>query len=207
MFTNIKKTIITKALNKRKSTFDYQQAEDFSLADVHDPLINNSYYFSAHDSHLSIFFRLGQRINKDETWFTIFYQGKIYTLKTEEYQPKESPLKIKKFDNSYQIDFSSTLNEEDVVEFSATFKDRYQPLNFSSDMPNSRMALAIANEKWKKSLFSDLEKIQGQTHYEQEGILEGKFVLNGKEVEFSLPCVRDHSFGPRQWDYMNNHLW
>ena len=207
MFTNIKKNIITKALAKRVSTFDYQQAENFSLEHVQDTLINNSYYFSAHDDKLSIFFRLGQRINKDETWFTIFYQGKIYTLKTEEYQPKESPLKIKKSDNSYQIEFSSTLNEEDVVMFSATFKERYQPLNFSSDMPHSRMALAMANEKWKKSFFSNLDKIQGQTHYEQEGILEGKFVLNGKEVKFSLPCVRDHSFGPRQWDYMNNHLW
>jgi hypothetical protein len=22
-----------------------------------------------------------------------------------------------------------------------------------------------------------------------------------------MPCVRDHSFGKRDWNYMNNHLW
>lgn len=207
MFTNIKKSIITKAINKRDNTFDYQQAENFSLENVQDPLINNSYYFSAHNLEMSIFFRLGQRITKDETWFTIFYQGKIYTLKTEEYQAKESPLKIHKTEDEYEIEFTGLLNEKDSVSFHATFKNRYKPLNFSSDMPSSRMALAMANEKWKKSFFSSLDKVQGQTHYEQEGVLEGSFILNEKKVEFSLPCVRDHSFGPREWDYMNNHLW
>ena len=26
-------------------------------------------------------------------------------------------------------------------------------------------------------------------------------------MDFRLPCVRDHSFGKRDWNYMNNHLW
>ncbi len=209
MFTKLKKSIITKSINKRNKskTFDYLAAESFSLKGVSDPLINNSYYFSAHNMEMSIFFRLGERINKDETWFVIFYKGKVYSLIKEEYEANKSPIKINKKDDVYHISFKGTLNESDEVSFEATFTNRSEPLNFSSDMPASRMALAMANEKWEKSFFSNLDKIQGQTHYEQEGTLEGCFILNKEEVKFSLPCVRDHSFGPREWDYMNNHLW
>ena len=69
------------------------------------------------------------------------------------------------------------------------------------------MATGMANEKWSKTFFAELQTISGQCHYEQEGLLEGSFTLNGEITEFSLPCVRDHSFGKRDWNYMNNHLW
>ncbi|MCR4879863.1 MAG: hypothetical protein K5906_02785 [Bacilli bacterium] len=209
MFTKLKKSIITKAIAKRNknNSFDYIKAEEFSLKGVNDPLINNSYYFSAHNLEMSIFLRLGERINKDETWFVIFYKGKVYSLIKEEYEAHKGPIKIYKKDGVYFINFKGLLNEDDEVNFEATFTNRSEPLNFSSDMPASRMALGMANEKWKKSFFSSLDKIQGQTHYEQEGTLKGCFTLNKEKVEFSLPCVRDHSFGPREWNYMNNHLW
>jgi hypothetical protein len=74
-------------------------------------------------------------------------------------------------------------------------------------MPAARMATGMANEKWSKAFFEELQNISGQCHYEQEGILEGQLTLNGKTVDFQLPCVRDHSFGKRDWNYMNNHLW
>ena len=38
-------------------------------------------------------------------------------------------------------------------------------------------------------------------------ILNLNIELDGKEYLLNLPCVRDHSFGKRDWDYMNNHLW
>ena len=69
------------------------------------------------------------------------------------------------------------------------------------------MAAGIANEKWSKSFFSQLQNVSGQCHYEQEGVLEGQLTLNGSATAFRLPCVRDHSFGKRDWNYMNNHLW
>jgi hypothetical protein len=74
-------------------------------------------------------------------------------------------------------------------------------------MPPERMAGAIANEKWSKEFFNGLQNVSGQCHYEQEGVLEGQLTLNGKTMDFSLPCVRDHSCGKRDWNYMNNHLW
>ena len=74
-------------------------------------------------------------------------------------------------------------------------------------MPAERMAVGIANEKWNKAFFEELQNVSGQCHYEQEGMLEGQMTLNGKTMEFHLPCMRDHSFGKRDWNYMNNHLW
>ena len=74
-------------------------------------------------------------------------------------------------------------------------------------MPAERMAIGIANEKWNKAFFEQLQNVSGQCHYEQEGLLEGQLTLNGRTMDFQLPCVRDHSFGKRDWNYMNNHLW
>jgi hypothetical protein len=69
------------------------------------------------------------------------------------------------------------------------------------------MATAIANEKWNRDYFNRLQQIGGQCHYEQEGVLEGELTLNGQTCSLCLPCVRDHSFGRRDWNDMNNHLW
>ena len=69
------------------------------------------------------------------------------------------------------------------------------------------MAGAIANEKWDRTYFDELQQVSGQCHYEQEGVLEGNLSLGSQTLPFRLPCVRDHSFGKRDWNYMNNHLW
>ncbi|MCR4562550.1 MAG: hypothetical protein K5694_05055 [Bacilli bacterium] len=209
MFFKLKRRIINSAIKKRNKNvaFNYEEAENFSLDNISDPSINNSYYYSAHDEEMSIFCRLGLRCNLEESWFLIFYKGKAYSLKEEFFEAGQSPLKVKRSGICHEISFSGILNDCDEVTFKATFSTKEKPLNFSTDMPSGRMATAMANEKWKKSFFSALDNVQGQTHYEQTGLLEGKFTLNREEVSFSLPCVRDHSFGKRIWDYMNNHLW
>ena len=210
MTYNFKKKLMTSQINKRnkKAVFDYKAAEEFSLSPSESPIINNSYYFSAHNEEISIFLRVGNRTSEIETWFVIYYKGQIYSLNRELYPVDDNPIKINLLDlGDYSISFKGILNDKDKVDFSSTFKHTQKVINFSTDMPASRMAVAMANEKWNKKFFKGLENISGQTHYEQEGILEGSFTLNGDKVEFSMPCVRDHSFGKRDWNYMNNHLW
>lgn len=34
-----------------------------------------------------------------------------------------------------------------------------------------------------------------QTHYEQMGYLKGTVLIDGKEHNLNMPCIRDHSFG------------
>ena len=209
MFYSLKKTIICKSIDKRvkQHPFDYHYAESFSLEGEKDPLINNSYYFSAHDENMSFFARLGKRVNVDETWFALYLEGKIYSLKQEFFPNGSSPVLVEKIDENWIVSYQGKLNENDEISFHATFIAHQKPIDFTSNMPAERMTVGIANEKWNKAFFEQLQNVSGQCHYEQEGVLEGQLTLNGKTMDFHLPCVRDHSFGKRDWNYMNNHLW
>ena len=209
MLYNLKKGIMCKALDKRnkQKPFDYEYAENFTLEGETDTLLNNSYYFSAHNDKISFFARLGKRVNMDETWFALYLHGKMYSLKEELFPAGASPLAVRKEDGNWTVSYCGKVNEEDEIAFEAVFTAKQKPIDFTSDMPAQRMAGGIANEKWNRDFFASLQNVSGQCHYEQEGLLEGKFTLNGETEEFSLPCVRDHSFGKRDWNYMNNHLW
>lgn len=198
-----------RALDKRieQQPFNYQFAENFSLTGKEDTLLNNSYYFSAHDEKMSFFARLGKRVNADETWFAIYLKGKLYSLRQESFPSGNSPVKVENIEGNWTVSYDGILNEDDKICFQASFVSSQKPIDFTSDMPTERMAIGIANEKWSKAFFKELQNVSGQCHYEQEGVLEGQMTLNGETKKFHLPCVRDHSFGKRDWNYMNNHLW
>ena len=42
--------------------------------------------------------------------------------------------------------------------------------------------------------------------YEQVGTLNGKMLLEGQHSNFNIPCFRNHSYGKKDWNYLNNHL-
>ena len=209
MFFYIKKNIMCRALAKRikQNPFDFQYAEGYTLEDDADPLVNNSYYFSAHDGEMSVFARLGKRVNADETWFAVYVDGQMYSLKEETFPVGKAPVQVERVEEGWTLSYQGRLNEADEIDFRAMFIPRRPPLDFTSNMPAERMAIGIANEKWNKAFFKQLQNVSGQCHYEQEGVLEGRMTLNGKAIRLHLPCVRDHSFGKRDWNYMNNHLW
>ena len=209
MLYNLKKKLMAHAIDKRNKQHpcDYQYAENFSLEGETDPLLNNSYYFSAHDETMSVFARLGKRVNADETWFAVRLNGRMYSLHQEYFPAGLSPLSVEKTNGAWNLGFRGILNETDEITFGATFAATQQPIDFTTNMPAVRMALGIANEAWNRAFFSQLQNVSGQCHYEQEGVLSGQMTLNGETVDFQLPCVRDHSFGKRDWNYMNNHLW
>jgi len=209
MFYNLKKKIMSRAISKRNQEhpFDYPAAEHFALKGDEDPLINNSYYFSAHDDTISVFARLGRRVNAEETWFAVYCDGKLYSLKQEFFPQGQSPIVLEKVGEGWNVAYQGILNDHDEILFQAKFMATQKPIDFTSNMPAVRMATGMANEKWSKAFFEELQNISGQCHYEQEGVLEGQMTLNGVTRALQMPCVRDHSFGKRDWNYMNNHLW
>jgi hypothetical protein len=209
MFFKLKQDIMCKALEKRnkESPFNPAYAENYTLEGATDPFLNNSYYFSAHSDKMSVFARLGRRVNMDESWFCVCLDGVVHYLQQEVFPAGESPLKVQKTGDSWSVSFEGKLNGKEEARFRATFSAKHPPVDFTCDMPAIRMATGIANEKWSRSYFNELQNVSGQCHYEQEGMLEGTLVLDGREMDFCLPCVRDHSFGKRDWNYMNNHLW
>lgn len=209
MLYGLKQKIMCSVLERRKAQkpFDFQYAEGYSLEGETDPMVNNSYYFSAHGDSMSVYARLGRRINSEETWFAIYREGRLYSLKQEFFPVGESPVRVEKKGDSWTLSFKGKLDDDAEAEFSASFVPGQKPIDFTNDMPAVRKATGIANEKWNRSFFTQLRTIDGQCHYEQEGVLEGTMTLDGEALDFRLPCVRDHSFGRRDWNYMNNHLW
>ena len=213
MFYKLKTKLIEKNIAKKNvsNPFNYESAESYELSKDASKWINNSYYFSAHGGDKSFFCRLGIRINQLETSFVILDGDDKYCLKEELFEVGNSPLKVVKENDKWIISFFGEVIHNDKEKVSFTFKGEFvstnKYLDFTSDMPPIRMAKAIGQEKWNKSFFKELENVSGQTHYEQVGNLNISYEVKDNKTEFILPCVRDHSFGKRDWSYMNNHLW
>ena len=68
------------------------------------------------------------------------------------------------------------------------------------------MAKAIAKEKWSKEFFETLKE-NNQVHIEQPGNAILSVTIGGKSTELKTHAMRDHSYGKREWSYMNRHFW
>lgn len=206
------KTLFMKGIIAKKQKnkpFDYEAAENFELCDDADPTVNNSYYFSAHGASESLYCRLGKRSTHNEVWFYYSVDERRYVLK-DMLNRGGSPLKVIKSEGGWYIHYCGELTREDgkavIAEFEGEFASDQPPVDFFSHMPPVRTAKAMAGEKWNKQFFDEVQS-NNQVHYEQTGRLCGALKIDGEEKKIDLPCVRDHSFGKRDWSYMNNHLW
>ena len=199
------------AKKQKAKPFDYEAGERFALEPQADPTVNNSYYFSAHGPNEaeSFYCRLGIRSSHSEVWF-YYAKGKSrYALKTMLYA-ENAPLEVRRTEKGWQITYRGELTGADgavvPAEFEGEFTSEEAPVDFFSHMPPIRTAKAMAGEKWSRAFFAEVQS-NNQVHYEQTGRLCGLLKLNGETIQLDLPCVRDHSFGKRDWGYMNNHLW
>ncbi len=211
-FYRIKTALMQSILNskKAKSPFDYEASESFKLTGEEEWTMNNSYYFSAHDydKKQSLYCRLGLRTTHSEVWFVFMDGNKAYVLKDNVFT-SNSPLKVYK-DGKWLVEYEGELEADDGKKLSASFKGEFtscaEPVDFFSHMATIRTAKAMAAEKWAGGYFAEVQK-NNSVHYEQLGTITGELILGGEKVAIDLPCVRDHSFGRRDWDYMNNHVW
>ena len=206
---------MTKIMDKRKKNnpFDYQKAEAFSFNYDGDGTVNNSYYFSAHslEKQQSLYVRLGLRNNGNaEVWVYFDNEENSYYHNTLIYTVENSPLKVNNDNGKWSFSFEGKLVDANGNEVNSkvdcAFTSNNQAVDFAFHMPSSRIATAIAQDKWSKEYFARFKE-NDSVHYEQEGWLTGSVVIDGKEFIIDLPCLRDHSYGRRVWDYMNNHLW
>ena len=199
------------AKRQKANPFDYAAGESFSLDPAADPVINNSYYFSAHgtDTGESLYCRLGIRSCHSEVWFYYANGTERYVLKTMLY-PENVPLKVVRSENGWRIEYRGELTKGDNTTVAAVFEGEFtseEPaIDFFSNMPPIRTAKAMAGEKWSRQFFAEVQN-NNQVHYEQIVRLRVMIEIDGTCIPVDLPCVRDHSYGKRDWNYMNNHLW
>ena len=213
----LKAELIKRSLDKRRlaGPFMTETAEHFSLPPNADANQNNSYYFSGHDiKGESLLFRFAKRgLEKTEVWFA--YRGPDGTAYINEIQlfNDEVPAGADCIEAGKAWEFFWNGDLEEVcsgrkteANFSGKFRATGGIFEFGHDVDSRVMARAIAEQKWSRAFFSEL-KANDQIHYEQSGVIEGTLSIGDKKFEVSLPAMRDHSFGKRDWNYMDRHFW
>lgn len=211
----LKKFLMTKIINKKKKNqpFDYKKAESFTIGSDGDGTINNSYYFSAHsrEKKQSLYVRLGLRDNgTSEVWVYFDNEQNNYYHDNLLYTVQSAPLKVTNENDTWGFSFIGALTDKDGnkvdSQFDCTFMSTNPAIDFFYHMPTKRVCTAMAQDKWTKEYFAGIQE-NNSVHYEQEGRLLGRVIIGDESFDIDLPCVRDHSYGKRVWDYMNNHLW
>ncbi len=214
----LKEKLFCRILDKRKKAqpFDALSAELFQTPPDADEFFNNSYYFSCHDmAGNSLLLRHGQR-GTDSTEVWLAYKdaaGNSYINEKQLFKNEEpsSFVKCIEPEKTWEFSFSGKLtNMQTGKEADAVIKGQFSATDeifeFGHHLDSSVMAKAIAREKWSREFFSALNE-NNQVHYEQPGKAILSVSIDSKNSELAMPAMRDHSFGKRDWKYMNKHFW
>jgi len=225
--TKLKKNFMLQSLknNNRKKPFDINKADGNVLNTKAGANLTDSHYFSGHaSSGESFFFRYAERSNgTTEVWFTLkTTSGDIYVNPTQLYPSNKCPASVKclqigeKMAIAYHGELAKTSSgENDIlsldkiatsVQAAATFTATMPPFDFSTGLDPNFVAEALATEKWNKAFWKNL-RLNRQVHYEQAGIIKLDITINQVTQTYVFPAMRDHSYGYRDWDYMNRHIW
>ena len=201
-----------------KHPFNEKLAELYSLPEHAPENWNNSHYYSGHTlSGESLYARLGLRSDGSaEVWFAYRSGDVFYSHPTMEYDDaKDSPLTVTCVDSGkeWAVSFDGIVADQNDpykrsvrCQFSGTFLATDPIFDFAYHINPTSLAAAMAREHWSRELFQEMQE-NSQTHYEQNGRMTGTLVLDGKEIRLEMPTVRDHSYGKRDWNYMNKHMW
>ncbi|MDR0856208.1 MAG: hypothetical protein LBM78_02230 [Clostridiales bacterium] len=213
---NIKKSIIARSLTKlkKKTPFDARAAEAYALPKNADTFTNNSYYFTAHAADGGVLiFRLGLRGGGlAEVWFLYrMPDGLVYAAVTERSQgaAPEAFVRCVQSETVWEFGFDGVAAvgaAQRRVKLTAEFAANTPIFEFSHHMDAAPVARALAAERWTKDFRAAL-KVNHQTHYEQGGTVSARITDGGAVYAIDGQAVRDHSFGHRDWSYMDRHYW
>jgi hypothetical protein len=218
IFYPLKKALILRNLNKRRSAHPFipEDAERYTIPADADKYQNNSYYFSCHDTlGNSLLVRHAQRGPEFvEVWFAYRDAAGRALINGRQLCPaREASSAVRCIEPEKKWAFLFDGDAQDVrtgqhvsVKLDAVFDTAGGIFEFGHDVDARVMAQAIAKEKWSRAYFEEL-KGNDQVHYEQPGRVKGTLELAGETIEIDLPAMRDHSFGKRDWGYMNKHFW
>ena len=201
---------------RRKSPFDETAAELYQTPSDADEFHNNSYYFSCHDmAGNSLLLRHAQR-GTDSTEVWLAYKdaaGNAYINKKQFFKNEKPDSSVECIEPSrtWRFAFSGKLiNMQTAKECDTVMKAEFEAagaiFEFGTHLDSKVMAKAIAREKWSRDFFGALNE-NNQVHYEQPGKAYVSLAIDGKSTELNMPAMRDHSFGKRDWGYMNKHFW
>ncbi|KAH8250428.1 hypothetical protein KR038_000221 [Drosophila bunnanda] len=144
------------------------------------PNLPDMIHFTTEDGEESSEFQGGGfHVYQEESMkvWRIKYEGVVRNQGEEEKTTKDLPV-------SLDLRFKSSSTEH---------------FDYSRDLSSSLIADSIAREAWNERFYSLIRSVnhimERRTHYEQNGELSGKLILEGKEVSLKMLGFRDHGFG------------
>ncbi|MDR0877268.1 MAG: hypothetical protein LBN21_04390, partial [Treponema sp.] len=219
-------------MNKQKKAnpFNADYSDRYTLPPDADSFHNNSQYFSIHDaaSRRTLYMRLAVRGGDapDEVWLVyregdgpVYIAGKDHISKGE-----KIPASIECIEGGKELRFRYWGNlkrgkltdkgyvpdpdsPDFPVDLDARFYGKTQAFEFSRHMSTEPVARALSKEKFTKDFQAALAE-NHQVHFEQAGLVSGILKLEGRDIVFEKArAFRDHSYGKRDWGYMDRHIW
>jgi hypothetical protein len=220
---SIKEKIILGSLKKKNKEHPFSEdyAENYQLEAGATKFDTNSYYFSGHNADgTSIYTRLALRGDSTaEVWFV--YRdilGNLYYNTITKCNIVDSPLTVVCIETSkiWKVHFAGVLHSKYVdssktnvdvnVTADLTFTANSNIFDFEYHLNPKILATALAKEKWDKT-FRENNALNKQTHYEQQGLIDLKITLGESITTLHYIGMKDHSFGRREWGYMDKHIW
>lgn len=223
---NLKQKIMLRAITARNrhQPFNLEAAEFYALDPQADEFDNNSYYFSGHNlDGCSLFFRLGNRgDNTQEVWLVYKDEKNNYFGAPREMADESINATVQCLEAGKRWSFSyhgplvplapdkkgclKITGDQTEVSINSEFVATDSIFDFTYDLNPQALAHALAQEKWDHAFRRDMMS-NSQRHYEQRGKVVGLLETPVTKINFSLSAVRDHSYGRRDWNYMNRHIW
>jgi len=222
----VKEIIMKRSLQKniKRNPFNVKKIETYSLTEDASHLDTNSYYFSAHDlKGNSLLIRRAERgDNTVEVWIVLIYKDQLYLNRQQVFSMDKTPVKVacivpgKTWNVTYHGDiYEAKIDQNLIASANGNSKTLNLTLNFfatkdifdfSYHINPNVLAKALAKETWNKDFIRNIRENQ-QRHYEQQGMVQVELKLDDKLLQFEMRAMRDHSFGRRDWNYMNRHIW
>ncbi len=209
----VKRNMKNKIKNK---PMDIVKDEMYELPNDAGTMQNNSYFFGGYDAknNASLVMRLGIR-NCNYREIFVLYKTKDGLLINDKnyYGLNELPLTVKCItpNKEWLVNFDGILYEQDTkkphnVKFSYTWTAVRDAFDFFYTEQSPYMIESSARCKWNDEFKNSVGKNE-QRHYEQPGHMKGEMIVDGNVTKIDMPSGRDHSFGYRDWDDMDEHIW
>ncbi len=179
---------------------------------------NDSFVFQGADSHGNVFLtRLGFRTGgrEAEVWVWAAFSGERYA-NDERYVKLASdadPSAIEAAGLKYELiaegqwrlSYNGTLNGV-VSEVNLVWKADAAMYCSADHMDPKGTALAMAEMPWSREYFERIRS-EKQVRIEQGGNLKGSVKVGDHSFNVDMRGIRDHSWGKRDWTYLNRYLW
>ncbi len=185
---------------------------------VDEGMYNDSFVFQGADADGNFFLtRLGFRNSgkEAEVWFWGIADGDRY-VNDERFLIRENDpapndisaggVSYKKVgERTWNICYEGTLNGQ-KSKADLTWKAD-SAMYFSARHMNQRStARAMAEMPWNREYFEKLRS-ENQVRIEQGGLLSGTVEIGDWKINLEMKGIRDHSWGKRDWNYINRYMW